>query len=194
MTLEHPVIGIRGWYARPCNSNFGSYRQGDELGLWATSVELEWKPGVNEAVCFPPTYSFSKIGQPRCPVSPGDNERCKCGLHAYHDVDHFDRRWPRFMGVAGIVRGWGAMHVHPNGWRAQYAEVLALISGASKFRQEELPVLAEHLGVPVVPMQGLSHLYEEFGKPVPQELRPERAQPQRRDLPHPIAAIRSQYP
>lgn len=141
-----------------------------KFGLYSTVAEEVWSPGVNEAVCKPPFFYVSRSSP--CTISP--NPYCDCGLHAHHSLDLLVESFPHpftHMRVYGVVRGWGAVRVHPNGWRAQFAEPLALIirDGTS----EHVRDLATLYSLPTLPFNAFPEVLTEFGRPVPEELWPE---------------------
>lgn len=105
---------------------------------------------------------------------------CQCGLYAYHGLDnlrsdqmHPDRKHSEPW-LLGLVRGWGTTMLHPDGWRAEYAEVLALFDDWGPYKPERIRTLAEIYGVPTLSKKGLPTIMYEFGTPVPRDLRPVR--------------------
>ncbi|MDX8151071.1 hypothetical protein SK069_05665 [Patulibacter brassicae] len=125
-----------------------------------------------------------------CPAPAGVD--CDCGLYALHEPEWWygeGGRWGGFVSlssddpdyVSGLVVGWGAVEVHHEGWRAEYARVAA-IAVPSTVAARRTAVLARAVaadyGVPTVPQDDLQRIAGEFGRPVPEEHRPER--PQRR--------------
>jgi hypothetical protein len=91
--------------------------------------------------------------------------RCRCGLHAWHSlqtcVDYERAPW---ASVSGAVLGWGRVLMYREGWRAEMAEVLALV------RDPTLPVdaLAAAYGVAVVERRFLEAYALEFGERAPE--------------------------
>lgn len=81
-----------------------------------------WQAGRNVAVCL--RSGWAMPGQPRH-LAPATN--CGCGLYAVHDVD----RLPEFTNldpdyfVLAAVAGTGIVRVHTEGWRAQFARIVA---------------------------------------------------------------------
>jgi hypothetical protein len=186
--LDYPVIGIRHWQGYP--SEYGYLRSlfGHGDGLY------EWKPGINEAACMMRAKVHNIGVGPIDPIAP--NEQCKCGLYAYHELNERQSRAGRVPRITGIVRG--RMLCHPDGWRSQYAEVLALITGIfprtrtmprhqpiedgrffeSSFEipqiciDDHVRAIAARYRLPTVSAQALPDIALEFGRPVPVAKRP----------------------
>ncbi len=57
--------------------------------------------------------------------------RCKCGLYAHSRIWMAASDWGENTSALGVVRGWGDVLVHETGWRAQHAQVLAVIVGSA---------------------------------------------------------------
>jgi hypothetical protein len=133
-----------------------------------------WRPGVNAAVCGTPAVheTYSGTGAP----IPGD--QCGCGLYAYHAYnDDIGRYSPEPTGKKspiGIVRGWGRMQLHPDGWRAEFAEILALVENGD----ERLKDVAVRYQVPLLPASSMPEIAIEFGDVVPHWRRPRPNNPQ----------------
>jgi hypothetical protein len=59
--------------------------------------------------------------------------RCGCGLYAHHPAMATEADGPALTGlmrsveVAGVVEAWGTVHVHREGFRAQYAKPITLL-------------------------------------------------------------------
>jgi hypothetical protein len=125
--LMGKVIGFRNWKAY--FEEDGSYNLRGEYysrGLW--------QPGVNRAVCL---YSDPLIRTLRACDSPGNE--CRCGLYAMHDLQNTMGRLdltememfkePRtYISVSGIIQAWGKMELYQDGFRAEYATPIALIT------------------------------------------------------------------
>jgi hypothetical protein len=81
-----------------------------------------WEAGRNEAVCLRPRRTMpSQPGH----IAPATN--CGCGLYAVHDVDRFSvfsNLAPDYFVLAGVA-GTGIVRVHTEGWRAQFARIVA---------------------------------------------------------------------
>lgn len=180
-TLTHPVVGVRAWFLYPRRNEWimeNSYpRQDEEPGLHSVTCHTSWRIGINRAKCTPPV---DLPDQPQ-PCNDPPNILCNCGLYAYHSMEFCMKNYnDYFLGCFGIVRGWGKLQCHPDGWRSQYAEVLALVSdqpilsaGAVRFwRPPAIKYLAKMFGVPVVPYGAFPAMLTEFGRQVPVDIRP----------------------
>ena len=81
-----------------------------------------WAAGRNEAVCLPSGRTVPV--QPRH-LAPAT--KCCCGLYAVHDIDSlsaFTNPAPDDCVLAGVA-GTGIVRIHTNGWRAQFARIVA---------------------------------------------------------------------
>ncbi len=132
------IAGARSW--RVANTLWA--RMGGLL--WADAMLEPWPTGEEYAASCPAM---------RCHDVPGFG--CKCGIHAWYDVESLVREWYRpedFRHVSGIVSARGGVVLHDLGWRAQYARVEAIL--ADDVPDEDLPIpkrtIAEAYGVPLV--------------------------------------------
>jgi hypothetical protein len=121
-----------------------------------------WSRGVNRARCI----GFVRTHDGHDAPVHG----CSCGLHAFHDplaaLSYARNEVGPWCPIAfGAVVAWGRMEVAINGFRAEYAQIVAVDSQAP----------AEYYGVPAVPFEELESVAREHGDPVPVELRPEQA-------------------
>lgn len=160
-----PIVGCRVWSYR---LHLGVHLTG--IGPYGGKPAAVWRPGVNEAICCTPMMHEEMEGSSN--RVPGT--RCGCGFHSYYDWEQ--RRLRSYHGyigyINGIVRGWGAMERHPDGWRAQFAEVLALISGVNEKEDPRVIQVAERYKVPVIPVTAVEAVLSEFGDIFPKEWRP----------------------
>jgi len=143
--LAAEVLGFRGWRVSPSGL------------LMSAAADDGWVPGENVAIC--------PRGMHQAPASG-----CGCGLYAHYDFASV----PASMGardregvMIGAVAGWGRVILHPDGWRAERARVLAF------FRQGPASALARSetlYGVPVV--DGPWELPQVDAETVPEHMRP----------------------
>ena len=140
---EH-VVGYRVWRLR---------RDGRlvSAGVGCTA----WTTGVNVARC-----------DARCERVPGG--ACGCGLYAFHDPPPAPA-----PGIVGAIRAHGALESHHDGFRAQYAEVVALVQRGRRSRRRERRAAGIY-GVPLVQLQELACVAAEHGQPLAASLRPAR--------------------
>jgi hypothetical protein len=101
--LSAPVIGYR------------SFKWDGSGPLKATGVEAVW-PITREpqrAKCIATTNALHDAPQ----------EGCTCGIYAYSKSDSVQR-----TDIGGVVMGYGNLIIHPDGWRAQTVELVALVA------------------------------------------------------------------
>jgi hypothetical protein len=96
---HHELVGFRCWRVP-----FGA------PSLRAASSNHAWRPGVNEAAC---TQSDHAVPDPQC----------QCGLYAFHQPTPLNA-FPREL--AGAIAASGDIEVYEDGFRAQYARIIAL--------------------------------------------------------------------
>jgi hypothetical protein len=126
--------------------------------LQAATSNHAWYPGMNEAICE---------GMRHTAPYP----RCQCGLYAFHRPTPLEAT-PREL--AGAIAASGDIEVYREGFRAQYARIVALA------RLPDMPVtttqaetVAAHYGVPLVAWDHLHLLRDQHGHLTP-GLLPER--------------------
>lgn len=178
LAITHPVLGIRLWqtltieniprYAPMCDRwTWAQYKPDRLYGLLLSIPSIrEWKQGVNTASCG--AYTGHRAPQ----------HKCTCGLYAYHDLEGLMEGQAMADGqivfqepyICGLVRGWGQVYAHPNGWRSEKAEILALFGDWGKTKR--IPSIAEYYQVPILTKRSLPAIMEEFGTPVPMDMRP----------------------
>lgn len=118
----------------------------------STAMLGEWVPGVNIAQC--------RNGHDHRPPA----KECGCGLYAYYGVGRFATNGS-YGSVIGLVRGWGKVSVAQDGWRAQYAEIVAIAEGGP-----HADGIAAAYGVPTMSLGDIDMLSR--NNTVPVELRP----------------------
>ena len=151
--ITEPVIGVRRWTVT------------NEGNLVSPIIEGCWEPGVNTAKCIK-----SRVWQPWRHDGPSPVDGCTCGIYAHHE----DMLRADSSGVWGVVRGWGNVRVHPDGWRAEKAELLGIF--ATNQKQELLEKISERYDVPILPVNyhKPEMLEMEFGPFVPKSIRPDK--------------------
>lgn len=175
--LATPVVGFRSWHTRPF------HRVGIGPSHWLGSYNEQygiWKPGKNVARCNAQGYSMF-TGQPVGPHQTPAAE-CSCGYYVLTDFDEVPFSTtphslvmtisagppaPMAPMVVGAVVGWGRVVQHGDqGWRAEFAQVIALLD--CKVSDEHLALtrqVAEQYGVPVVGRKALELMAMEYGEP-----------------------------
>lgn len=152
-----PAVGYRQWWW-------------DGHDLHGFHFPGSWSAGPNRARCVVRGFA-AKV------VSRGHDsmQYCRCGLHAKHELTEDLllpsvlpewRYWAMFghnngytpmVGITGAVKGWGEVIIHPQHWRAEQAEIVALLDTPSG-RQA-----AASYGVPVLPAKLLPAQATEHG-------------------------------
>lgn len=90
---------------------------------------------------------------------------CHCGFNTYFEPESAMAREPN--GVLGVVRARGGIELHPDGFRAEYAQPLALVNLPNR----ETP---KPLGLPVCDsVEEMVEFAENYGIKVPDDLRPD---------------------
>ena len=166
--LIERVVGFRKWRL-----------QAGELQ--SPYVRIPWREPVAHADCHRSSLTgvlFEQHWLEEAHESP--HPTCKCGIYAYHEPKS---RPPMtyLRSVWGIVTLWGRLEVHRDGMRAQPArvEALALSSEWAPPQRNALRAVAEALGVDLVEHEDLRSAAGDYGKPVPEALRPEGVFPPR---------------
>jgi hypothetical protein len=146
--LTEKVVGYRGWYASGNN-------------LYPVVAFGAWNPGVNTATC----PSGRWLGAHTCP-----EPHSHCGLYAVHRPNgHY---MTRTAPVKGAIAAWGKVQVHQDGFRAEHAEIVALVRPWTRSRRITVERAATAYGVPVVPKRKLRSEAAKHGTPVPKSLLP----------------------
>ena len=164
-TFVEPVVGFRAWKLTPDGKLLPR-----AVSAMARLHAEPWQPGVNDARCM-------YVGFTREP-HPVPGEGCDCGLYAHHDAAEL-RRYHRGDDVLGAIVGWGDLQVHDNGFRAQHAQVVALVAPTSGALVEPARLAAERYGVPLVPGAALAECAAASGSPLPADVTPTRSRRRR---------------
>lgn len=90
-------------------------------------------------------------------------DRCLCGLQGYYRLQHAvaEHVSSRDQSVVGAVLGWGRVYLHEQGWRAEWAQPLALtyVGRATQPIQRT----AQLLGIPLVRQDAIEDYAAEHG-------------------------------
>lgn len=157
--FSEAVVGYRRWKL-------------DDWVLSPTNYGSPWRPGVNTAKCQPHTNSnpFWSTGESAHHENPPEKD-CHCGLNAFFDYQ--GEGWMQHAhkgSVIGAIVGWGKMHVHPDGFRAQYAQIVCLMGDGEHYLND----IAAMYQVPLVDsFEELQVEASKHGSPLPENLRPE---------------------
>lgn len=167
--LTQRIIGYRQWVV---NSRL-------ELKAVGVGDKAEpWKPGPQRAKCL---VYLSEMNLPCIPVV---DVNCHCGFYALHKLKDAEQYggYATTSTVQGIVSAWGRVAVHDSGFRAEYAEIVAIICPDEKVEKVEqgnyrFPALyrgvASKYNVPLIEYKYAEEFAREFGAEVPKELYPQ---------------------
>lgn len=160
--LEDEVVGFRAWRT----TEFGELRS-QVSDAW-------WTRGDQRAVCRIRDFDSNRTACVDAPV-----HECSCGLYARYSITATSPTMLSREYAVGIIQAWGRMELHPNGLRAQYMRIGALLSLDHRFLQpghyERLRCSAKRYGVPLLTIDHLEDadsMASEYGDIVPIELRP----------------------
>jgi len=152
------VLGFRAWTLRV------------DGGLGALIAGSVWQPGVNEAICSPDVIPS------RRPRHTSPQRGCNCGFNAYFALR------PELRGsedtVVGAIAAWGEIDVYADGFRARFAQVIALALPADRSAAvglERRRRAAQRYGVPLVPIKELRDEALQHAAPVAKTMLPGRA-------------------
>jgi hypothetical protein len=147
------AVGYRAWQLAP----------GGVLFPLALPAAPPWEPAVNRAHCF-----AGRVDAHAAPAS-----HCTCGLHALH-APH-DGRLKLGHPAVGAIAAWGEIEVYAEGFRAEYASVIALAQPSrSAGPLARLRQAAQRYGVRLVSLADLEAEAREFALPLPDEVLPKR--------------------
>jgi hypothetical protein len=146
-----PILGFRCWQGR------------DDGRLCSIKAPAKWKPGANHARCIQGVM-------PECEPHRAPEPSCVCGLYAYQDLNH-RREWfyDRPNLVMGTIAAWGEIEIVGEGFRAEYAEILALANPRASTRPQRLA--ARRYGVHLVPFADLARFSLQFAQPLERPVR-----------------------
>lgn len=174
--LDCEVLGYRQWKVNA------------DMRLASAVAPTAWEPGVNEARCedintvrLLRAMGHHDVARPE-PRHDAPHHECHCGFYALHEptfwYDDDDSKYGQLssggdQAVAGLVAGWGRVEVHHEGFRSQFARVVAIAAPKDKRGATLARAVAEEYGVPCVPRDELERVAGEFGSPVPLGVRPD---------------------
>jgi hypothetical protein len=177
------VIGYRRWMLT-------------DWTLVPNSIGDPWRPGINHARCrtHDPGYAGALWAQRHASIYIESNPEphttpdpdCECGLYALHDLDLIRGHEPEtIVFIIGAVAAWGRLEVHWDGFRAEYAQIVALVpphGGSTAGGWPGLEVLQRVYQVPFVTADRLQAEAERHGRSLPADARPPRPD-ERYDMP-----------
>lgn len=156
---EMPVVGYRGWKWQT-EFRLGIGTRGH---LASHAMGPGWRQATETASC--------QAGQPH--LAPDPN--CGCGLYVIADLDELETHVTVETNmVVGAVVGWGKVVQHGReGWRAQYARILALLDCKySEAQLENTRQAAKEYKVPLLERDGLERYVKEWGDPFAEPVTP----------------------
>lgn len=149
------IVGFRQWWIT------------EDMRLKSGAVDFLWNRD-NEATCLNAGHKAPSAG-------------CECGLYALHEPSSFwynkrqyqERPAPGIL-VSGVITAHGLIEVHAEGFRAQYAKIVALAKGSTRLSAYVISEVAKDYGVSLVDSQELVQIAGEYGQPIPEAMRPVR--------------------
>ncbi len=122
----------------------------------------QWERGVNHSrPCRAVAPVFSDD-----PVLVHPATLCRCGFHAFYDVDNpellgYHSVWVKLSGVAlAAIVGTGRVVLHETGWRAEKAEIVAVVATRDQLIDN---VIRNTYDVPLCQREDVRALAEKFG-------------------------------
>jgi hypothetical protein len=153
---DMPVVGYRGWKWET------KFRLG--LGTRGHLASHAMGPGWNGTTETAACLNERRFSHP----GPAPDPNCGCGLYVIANLDELDAHITvNDTMIVGAVLGWGRVVQHGReGWRAQFARILALLD--CKFSEAQLKntrEAAKEYKVPLLQRDGLERYVAEWGDP-----------------------------
>jgi hypothetical protein len=143
---KEPVLGVRAWQVR---------RDGR---LCSIHADAPWEPGVNCARCLPDVSLLTK--EHEVPEAS-----CTCGLYGNPSVNYRGPAVPDDTNVVlGTIAAWGHVEPECDGFRAEYARILAIGCTGEGSRLERRA--ATRYSVPLVPFVQLERFSRHHARPL----------------------------
>jgi hypothetical protein len=172
-TFSQCVLGYRAWIADAQDQ------------LWSlSSSRRPWRPGLNVARCRRTRIDYEPLATAH--VAP--DAACSCGLYSWRQPRKNWYSVPRERStrqVFGAVASWGLIHVHADGFRAEYSCVVALgyHPRTSSNWLAELERISARYRVQLVPLAELERAAGRYGAQLPVSAHPAKpAAPSTRPL------------
>jgi len=162
VSLEQPVIGFRSWGLINGHLHGGN--------------GMPWHAPVTQALCtcFTPNLAIElnstvQLQEAQIRAAQMANghyapvHHCTCGLYAFHDFlpDHHTWGW------AGGIQAWGKIEAHQEGFRCEFARIIAVVQRGNT----EMESLAKRYGAHLVSADELVSVAKEYGEPIPKDMR-----------------------
>lgn len=144
--LVGEVLGWRQWHVSPA---------GDLISANSHAV---WRAGPQRAICGGIDGEWDH---------PAPQENCGCGWYGIFE--------PPGGGAVGLFRAWGKIIVHPNGFRAEWAEIVCLVGERTK----KLERAAAYYEIPLFESRDEAVAYARKGGHdfIPEDMRPKSEPP-----------------
>jgi uncharacterized protein DUF3631 len=137
----------------------------------AALVSLGAKPGPAGAAATKIVARQYRLGEHAAP-----HPLCSCGIYGYHEADAAHLAQP----IIGVIRAHGRIQVHAGGFRAEYAEIVAISFDdelGSDIPDQRYREVARRWStwwqIPLLRRDELAASLSEFGSSVPVDLRPQ---------------------
>lgn len=176
-----------------CIVGYRAFTLGRDYTLRSTGIGAVWLPGGRRAMCLrdgPNAVMFSVPPWRTDPERPEDHDAphadCQCGYYGMHRIDAIGEHVGNVQ-VYAAIKAWGEVEVHHDGFRAEWASLIALAPGQA--RRDHVVTAAKLYGVPVVTRHGLPAVAREHGSLVPESLRPAAPEPDPEDTSRPLTAL-----
>jgi hypothetical protein len=178
-----PLLGYRIWSMATSPISL--------TGIVYTSVK--WTPkGPTHATCMRRTranFSTTTKETNKCEHPP--EMKCNDGMFAFYDLERMKSSGlpftHTFFAVRGSVQGWGKIILHEDGYRAEYAQPIAIIDeteetikkwvpqaaafleprlefdDAYKMRRNRVKLVAQNYGLPIIPEDDIEEFSRNYG-------------------------------
>lgn len=142
--MKEPILGFRSWqlsdnYLYPAAVRV--WKEFDDEALEPTDLEesgLEWNKGINYSYCI----------QDSEPWEGSPHTHHDCGFNAFFELEQAINNSFNGQIVTGACAGAGRVELHETGFRAEQAQVLALLASDEK-EFDVLKTVAKNYNVPL---------------------------------------------
>jgi hypothetical protein len=143
--------------------------------LAAISRHVPWAAGTNRFHCVRnwtragDRWGLARYAALLAPAHHTPHASCHCGLHALHRPHVTEPGIPpQPMIVHGAIQAWGEVEAHRDGFRAEYARIVALTVDPCELTPPSVVrAVAGAYRVPVVPWEVLPSVALEHGRRLP---------------------------
>ena len=164
-------VTIASWGPAPAEPRYFLV-SGERVPALVGHGESYWHAGANRARCSVSNGPYSSRERHEAP-----GPKCGCGLYAMHDGERMvagglTSTYGKAR-VLGAVTAWGRLEVHADGFRAEYAQVVALAYDPAQGIAVEHHTrrTAEAFDVPCVPLDEFLEVASGFGEAIPAGMR-----------------------